>query len=103
MLSITYSLPAIQSPDYPALEFMNQFINRVGSATLPGANWIDGFPFLDKWIPDSMAKWRVKAREDFQSYSGMFEKLFGEIKDKLVSVPIFRDCNRMLTLANENR
>ncbi|KAK7462924.1 hypothetical protein VKT23_007504 [Stygiomarasmius scandens] len=84
MLSITYSLPAIQSPDYPALEFMNQFIDRVGSAMLPGTNWIDGLPFLDKWIPDSMAKWRVKAREDFQSYSGMFEKLFGEIKDKFI-------------------
>jgi hypothetical protein len=71
---------------------MEEFMRRATEALHPGAHLVETFPILD-CLPDFLAKWRRRAKEDFVKFSAKFEEMFLGVKEKFVSL----DTARLLT------
>jgi len=84
ILSVVYDLPSIQSPEDPIFAFMDELVSGGSEALLPGSHLVETFPILD-CLPDSLAKWRTRARAKFQRWSAALEEMFLRIKNKSVS------------------
>ena len=63
---------------------MDNFVDRVTKAILPGAHLVDMLPVLD-YLPDVIAKWRQNAKVEFQTFTETFMEMFLVIKNKAVS------------------
>ncbi|THV00614.1 cytochrome P450, partial [Dendrothele bispora CBS 962.96] len=83
ILSIVYDLPPSKSLNDPFATKVNQFVNRVSSASYPG-NLVDLFPVLD-YIPTWASKWKRKAEKDFAFYSALFGEKFEAIKGRVMN------------------
>ncbi|KAK7462916.1 hypothetical protein VKT23_007496 [Stygiomarasmius scandens] len=81
ILSVVYDLPSIQSPEDPIFAFMDELVSGGSEALLPGSHLVETFPILD-CLPDSLAKWRTRARAKFQRWSAALEEMFLRIKNK---------------------
>ena len=80
VLSITYDLPTVSSPDDPTAIKINQFMEILVHYALPGNYLVEIFPWM-KHIPSSIAKWKKEAEETYKEYSGMFMGLFRDVED----------------------
>jgi len=83
ILSIVYDLPPLKTFDEPFAIKTNDFVNRVSSASYPGAYLVDLFPLLD-YVPAWAARWKRDAQKDFKFYSALFENKFKAIKERMV-------------------
>ena len=85
MLSITYDHPTISSTDDPTVREINTFAEIGVEYGLPGNYLVEFFPWM-LYIPSSIAKWKGVAEERQKKYSAMFEGMFCDVGDRIVSV-----------------
>ncbi|THU76606.1 cytochrome P450 [Dendrothele bispora CBS 962.96] len=83
MLSILYDIPPIQSLSDPRAIFMENLVDRISKALLPGAYLVEILPILSR-LPLFLSKWKRDAQRDFRNYSKVFEDMFRSIKEKFV-------------------
>lgn len=60
-----------------ALDTLSNIAHRYTNAVYPGAHLVEVFPILDL-LPDVIAKWKRKAKQDFRKISDIFEKYFAD-------------------------
>ena len=83
MLSITYDLPTVSSPNDPIVIKVNQFLDRLLHYALPGNYFVEFFTWM-KYLPSSIAKWKKEAEEGFKEYSMVFLGWFRDVEDRIV-------------------
>ncbi|KAK7462289.1 hypothetical protein VKT23_007889 [Stygiomarasmius scandens] len=84
ILSILYDQPVIRSLNDPSVVFMNEVVEVLSNATVPGAYLVDIFPILEH-LPRCLSGWRYTAERYFQKFDSRFQQLFLTIKDKVTS------------------
>ncbi|KAH8990412.1 cytochrome P450 [Lactarius hatsudake] len=82
IMSVTYDTPPIVSELDPGIEAVNEFVARVLRAALPGAHFVEFFPWM-RHIPSRFAKWKRDAEYWYEKDSAMFESLFNGVREKL--------------------
>lgn len=83
--SMVYDKPPIVSSLDPQIAEVNDFITRIVRSAFPGAHFVEYFTWM-KYLPSSIAKWKRDAEEWYRKDSRLFEGLFREAKDRVVSV-----------------
>jgi hypothetical protein len=85
ILSVVYDSPTIQSIEDPLLKKMQDFdlaLQKAGNS--PECFLIEFLPWL-RHVPSSLAGWKRNAEENFKMSSKLFEDLYQEVKDRIVS------------------
>ncbi|KAJ7463500.1 cytochrome P450 [Mycena galericulata] len=82
--SIIYGLPPLLDSNDPDIVRVNQFTERSLQAMTPGAFLVEFFTWME-YLPRWMAPWRRWAENHFREDSKLFEKLFGDVKERVES------------------
>ncbi|KAH9049790.1 cytochrome P450 [Lactarius deliciosus] len=82
IMSVTYDTPPIVSEMDPGIKAINDCGARVMRAALPGAHFVEFFPWM-RHIPSRFAKWKRDAEYWFEKDSAMFETLFDSVREKM--------------------
>ncbi|KAH9035792.1 cytochrome P450 [Lactarius pseudohatsudake] len=82
IMSVTYDTPPIVSELDPGITAINDFVARVLRAALPGAHFVEFFPWM-RHIPSRFAKWKRDAEYWYEKDSAMFESLFNSVREKM--------------------
>ncbi|KAH9058060.1 cytochrome P450 [Lactarius vividus] len=82
IMSVTYDTPPIVSELDPGIKAVNDFVARVLRAALPGAHFVEFFPWM-RHIPSRFAKWKRDAEHWYEKDSAMFESLFNSVREKM--------------------
>ncbi|KAK0494628.1 cytochrome P450 [Armillaria luteobubalina] len=77
--TLTYGPSAGRSNAFAALPQINQFVQRLVTATYPGAHLVDFFPWM-KHLPSFMTPWRREAEFYFGQDSKMFQSLYKNVE-----------------------
>lgn len=77
--TLTYGLSAGRSKAFAALPQINSFVDRLVTATYPGAHLVDFFPWM-KHLPNFMTPWRREAEYYFGEDSKMFQGLYENVE-----------------------
>ncbi|KAH9049792.1 cytochrome P450 [Lactarius deliciosus] len=80
--SITYDTPPIVSELDPGIKAINDFVARLMRAALPGAHFVEFFPWM-RHIPSRFAKWKRDAEYWYETDSAKFESLFNSVREKM--------------------
>ncbi|KAK0226846.1 cytochrome P450 [Armillaria nabsnona] len=81
IMSMVYDTPPTSEQD-PSVKNINEFVTRLTRAALPGAHFVEFFPWM-RYIPSKYAKWKREAEESYAKDSVMFEGLFNSVKDRV--------------------
>jgi hypothetical protein len=84
LLSAVYGCPPIESKDDPRVTRINEVLNRLSRAALPGAHFVENFPVM-KHLPTWMAPWKKWGLEWYKKDSEMFQGLYDGVAETLVS------------------
>jgi len=79
-----YDHPPIQSLEDPSVTFMNEVVEKMGNAALPGAHLVEIFPCL-RHLPRFLSKWRRDAEKTFVKFNSKYEEMFLKVKNEFVS------------------
>jgi hypothetical protein len=82
---MVYDIPPLTSLNDSFASKVNDFVNRVSSASFPGAYLVDSFPVLD-YAPVWAAKWKREALKDYRLFSALFEDRYRVIKQRVVGL-----------------
>ncbi|KAI0254606.1 cytochrome P450 [Lactifluus subvellereus] len=82
VMSITYDTPPIVSELDESVKAVNDFVARMTRAALPGAHFVEFFPWM-MYIPSRFAKWKRDAEYWFERDSVMFEGLFNSVRERM--------------------
>ncbi|KAH9035788.1 cytochrome P450 [Lactarius pseudohatsudake] len=82
IMSVTYDTPPIVSELDPRIKAINDFVARMTRAALPGAHFVEFFPWM-RHIPSRFAKWKRDAEYWYEKDSAMFESLFNSVREKM--------------------
>ncbi|KAH9049791.1 cytochrome P450 [Lactarius deliciosus] len=66
----------------PGITVINDFVARIMRAALPGAHFVEFFPWM-RHIPSRFAKWKRDAEYWYEKDSAMFETLFDSVREKM--------------------
>ncbi|KAG6885270.1 hypothetical protein C0993_003857 [Termitomyces sp. T159_Od127] len=83
-MSTVYDLPTLASEDDPAIRQINDFVERLAQAALPGAHFVEFFPWM-RYLPTWIAKWKRDALDWYKSDSITFEAMYDDVKHRLTS------------------
>lgn len=83
VMSVTYDTPPILSELNSSVKAINDFVARLTRAALPGAHFVEFFPWM-MYIPSRFAKWKRDAEYWYARDSVMFENLFNSVNEKLI-------------------
>jgi len=83
ILSTLYDQPSIETLDDPSVVFMNEVVEAHSEATVPGAYLVDVFPVLER-LPRCLSWWKYTTERQFRKFDSKFQKMFLEIKKKVV-------------------
>ncbi|KAG6886565.1 hypothetical protein C0992_003370 [Termitomyces sp. T32_za158] len=81
-MSAVYDLPTLASEDDPAIRRINDFVERLVRAALPGAHFVEFFPWM-RYLPTWVAKWKKDALDSFRKDSTLFEGMYEDVKHRL--------------------
>jgi hypothetical protein len=81
---MVYDTPALLSEDDPKITRINDFAERLVSAAYPGAYLVEYFTWM-RYLPSWMAKWKRDVLEQYRIDDAMFQGLFNEVSDRVVS------------------
>jgi hypothetical protein len=79
-------LPPISSPHDPIIERINEHMHRTARAGLPGAYFVEIFPWM-KYLPEWMAKWKKDGLRYHREDTEMFEKFLGGVQKDMDENP----------------
>ena len=85
-MKIVYGI-AVQESDDPYISMAEVALNGLAEAGIPGAFWVDSFPFLKhvpSWFPG--AGFQNKATRVREAVNTMAEKPFRHVQEQLVQV-----------------
>ncbi|ETW79561.1 cytochrome P450 CYP2 [Heterobasidion irregulare TC 32-1] len=82
IMSMLYDTPPIASEEDPTVQRINDFVIRLTRAALPGAHFVEFFPWMI-YIPSKFAKWKRQALDYFAQDSILFEGLFKGVRDRV--------------------
>ncbi|KAJ3512156.1 hypothetical protein NLJ89_g3687 [Agrocybe chaxingu] len=82
--SIVYDTPTLKSEEDPLVMEVNQFTARLTKAALPGAHFVESFPWM-KYIPASLAKWKQIALESYKKDTSMLTGLMQPVRNQIAS------------------
>jgi hypothetical protein len=82
---VVYDSPGIRSLEDPILKRMDDFTLAVENAcSSPRSFLVEFLPWM-KYAPSSLTNWKKDAEEHFKGSSRMFESLYNEVRDRIVS------------------
>jgi hypothetical protein len=81
---MVYDTPALLSEDDPKITRINDFAERLVSAAYPGAYLVEYFTWM-RYLPSWMAKWKRDVLEQYRIDDAMFQGLFNEVSNRVVS------------------
>lgn len=84
LMSIIYGMPPLKDSKNPVILRVNRFTERALAAAAPGAFLVEYFTWMEH-LPRWMSSWRRYAEDWFARDSAMFEKLYSDVEDRLVS------------------
>lgn len=84
-MSVVYDTPVLQSEDDPSVARVNDFVERIVRAAYPGAHLVEFFTWM-RYLPLWMAKWKRDALEWYKKDSIMFEGLYDDVRQRVVSL-----------------
>ena len=84
VLSIIYGLPPMLDSMNPDIKRVNHFVERALAAAAPGAFLVEYFTWMEH-LPRWMCAWRRYAEDWFRKDSVLFEKLFSDVEERMVS------------------
>ncbi|KAG6895429.1 hypothetical protein C0992_001272 [Termitomyces sp. T32_za158] len=82
IMSAVYDLPTLKSEDDPAIHRINDFVERLVRAALPGAHFVEFFPWM-RYLPTWIAKWKRDALDWYKKDSVLFEGMYDDVKHRL--------------------
>lgn len=85
IMSVVYDTPVLQSEDDPSVARVNDFVERIVRAAYPGAHLVEFFTWM-RYLPLWMAKWKRDALEWYKKDSIMFEGLYDDVRQRVVSL-----------------
>jgi hypothetical protein len=83
VLSVIYGLPPLLDSKNPDILRVNRFTERALHAAAPGAFLVEYFTWMEH-LPRFMSPWRRYAEDWFRADSVLFEKLFSNVKDRVI-------------------
>ncbi|KAK7451717.1 hypothetical protein VKT23_012396 [Stygiomarasmius scandens] len=83
-LSMIYDHPPIQSLEDPSVIFMNEVVEKMGNAALPGAHLVEIFPCL-RHLPRFLSKWRRDAEKTYVKFNSKYEEMFLKVKNEFLN------------------
>lgn len=83
-MSVIYGTPPWMGSNDTDILRVNRFVERVVTAAAPGAHLVEYFTWMEK-LPGWMRSWRRYAEDCFIWDSIMFEQLFAEVEQRMVS------------------
>ncbi|KAN0132230.1 Cytochrome P450 [Lactarius tabidus] len=81
-MAVTYDTAPIASELDSKVKAINDFVARLTRAALPGAHFVEFFPWMRR-IPSRFAKWKRDAEYWHEKDSAMFVGLFNGVRKKL--------------------
>ncbi|KAJ7635361.1 cytochrome P450 [Roridomyces roridus] len=82
VISIMYGRPPLLDSHDPDIVRINEFTHRTFQAMVPGAFLVEFLTWMEH-LPRWMTPWRRWAEGHFKQDSKLFERLFGEVKDRV--------------------
>ena len=82
-----YDLPGVSSTHDPTVVKINKFTDTLIDYASPGHYLVEVFPWM-KYIPSSIAGWKMKAEKEFIEYSNVFGEMFNQVEDRIVCNPV---------------
>ncbi|KAK7449178.1 hypothetical protein VKT23_013327 [Stygiomarasmius scandens] len=79
VMSVVYATPPVEEND-PSVKNVNDHVNRLTRANLPGAHFVQFIPWL-RYVPASLAAWKRNALEWHAHDSRMFGSLLKTVRD----------------------
>ncbi|KAL0573579.1 hypothetical protein V5O48_008375 [Marasmius crinis-equi] len=83
VVSMVYGLSILESSDDPAIGLrVNEFILRVGRASIPGTHLVEVFPWM-RYFPAFICKWKRDSQMWYRRDTEFFKALFAGAKDRM--------------------
>ena len=95
-MKVAYGI-AVQKTDDPYISIVEEVMNGIAEAGIPGAFWVDLFPILKyvpSWFPG--AGFQRKAARWREAINTMAEKPFRHVQEQLVQVHFFERAHELI-------
>src|ERR1700733_14644570 len=83
ILSAVYDMPPTLSLDHPVVTKVDEIGKHIGIATYHGNYLVEFFPWM-KYLPSTIASWKLKTEGVFVEFTGFFNGLFQEVERQMV-------------------